>query len=327
MLRLPILITVAWWGVCLGQADDIVMWWRRAGELWRMPAWRAMLTPALTGAAGRHAILLVLAAAGALAFAGLGGSLVALVRPRRIRPWERHALAVLFGFACLGSANFGLALCGLGFGPLFVATIVAGLALPGARGLLRQAAASRAFGPPGGWWWVLGLAPLVPVAAAMLMPDGHVDVLTYHLAIPDQILRVHKFTAEGAPLTSGSPLTAEFVYAIAIVIGRDEYAHWLQAAPFLASVLLLAGWTARRAGTGAGWAAGIAILTCAAAGQQLTVAKNDLAAAAFAMTGALGLALALGLTEGDGEDTSVPIPHMPMNVRVIEVPPAPALTA
>jgi hypothetical protein len=132
--------------------------------------------------------------------------------------------------------------------------------------------------------------------AAMLMPDGHVDVLTYHLAIPDQVLKVHKMTSEGASVAYGFPLTAEFVYALSLPLGRDELAHWLQAAPFVAAVLLICGWASRRggsAGAAAAWAAAIAIVTSGTAGQQVTVAKNDLAAAAFAAGGAIATARAL----------------------------------
>jgi len=251
----------------------------------------------LARAAGRDVVLLGLAALGALSFAGLGGPLVALVRPRGIRPWEHVAFGTVFGFGLLGLAGFGLALAGLAFGPLLLAAAAAGICLPGAGALLRVVAAGRPAWPAGGRWWLLALGPLVPVAAAMLMPDGHIDTLTYHLAIPDQVLRLHKFAPGGTAITDGCPLVSEFVYAGAVALGRDEHAHWLQAAPFLASVALLAGWVARRAGSAAGWAAAIAILTCGEATQQLAVAKNDLSAAAFAVTGAIGLARAL---EGGG---------------------------
>jgi len=269
------------------------MWWGRARELWAAVEWPGLLTVGLAGAAGRHAILVGLAAAGVLAFAGLGGPVTELLRPAGARRWERHALGVLFGFALLGVAGFGLALDGVAFGPLLLAAGAAGLVLPGARALARGAGLGGLAWPAGGRWWLLALGPLVPVAAAMLVPDAHIDALTYHLAIPDQVLGAHKFTPGGTSITDACPLVTEFVYTLAVVTGRDEYAHWLQAAPFLAAVAMLGGWAARRAGPAAGWAAAIAVLTCGEATQQLAVAKNDLAAAAFAVAGAVSLVRAL----------------------------------
>ncbi|MEK7476045.1 MAG: hypothetical protein AAB152_10510 [Candidatus Coatesbacteria bacterium] len=295
-MNLLVPVAVLWWGICLGQSAEAVSWWRHALDLWGAVDWWGLLTPGLAIAAGRHAVLLGLAAAGALAFAGLGSQPVALLRPRGLTARERHALGVLAGFAVPGLAWFGLSLCGLAFGALLAGGLAAALVLPGARALARSVAV-RPAAPIGGGWWLIALGPLVPAALAMLVPDAHIDTLTYHLAIPEQVLRTHRFTSLGASLTTGVPLTTEFVYTIAIVLGREELSHWLQAAPFLAAVVLAAGWAARRGGAGAGWAAAIAILTCAGTIQQAAVAKNDLSAVGFALAGAVGVARAL---EGEG---------------------------
>jgi len=293
MSRQGWLIAIAWWGLGLTfmapAAGDLGF----AAGFWGQLPWSGMLTPGLAGAAGRHAILLLLAAVLALAFAGLGGEVVRVIRPRGPGARDRHALGLLFGFGVPGFTGFALALCGLAFAPLLWAVAAAGLFLPGARACAGAAGRGLPRPPAGRGWLALALAPLVPVALVMLVPDAHVDVLTYHLAIPDQVLRVHKFTTEGASVAHGFPLAAEFVYALAIPLGRDELAHWMQAIPFLAAVALVAGWAAGRWGPVAGWAAAAAILTCGTVGQQITVAKNDLAAAAYAMAGATGIARAL----------------------------------
>ena len=296
MSLLPGLIAAAWWGICIARWGEPLRWAKTAVNLWAKVPWGGILTRGLAPALGRHAIVLALGVLATLAFAGVGGALVRIVRVRGAATWERHALGILFGFGLLGAGVFGIALCGLAFAPVLWAAAAAGLALPGARGAAGAAVRGIRWRPsarPGLGWIVLALAPVVPVALAMLVPDMHIDVLTYHLAIPDQVLRVHKFTATGASVAHGFPLTAEFVYAGTIPLGRDELSHWFQAAPFLAAVALLAGWAGRRAGPAAGWMTAAAVLTCGAVGQQVSVSKNDMAAAGFAVAGAVGLARVL----------------------------------
>jgi len=253
--------------------------------------WREVLAARPLHALAAHAQVLGIALAVAAAWAGYGAPVLAWLGTPAAKRWERAALALLLGFAALGAALLGVALAGL-FAPAVVAVAaLAGLALPGARAAVAAAARARPRLPATGRRWVvLGLAPvLIPLLAA-LTPDVQMDSYTYHLAVPEQILRVHKFTAEGLSLSRGYTLAAELVYSAAVIPGRDSVAHWLNIIAFAGAVSLLAGWVSRLAGPAAGWLAAGAIATMGFVVQMAMVAKNDLAAAAYPLAGVVCLA-------------------------------------
>ncbi len=274
--------------------------WRQVPASWADVAWGEALGPGLLVAPFRHLGLLALGALFAGSFAGLGAPARALLRGAAHEPRDRRVLDLLFGFALMGVAHLGLALTGL-FTPGLVWVLpVAGLWLPGARRLARavRGGLGRVTLPAPRGPLALACLPVVPAAILMLAPDAHVDAWSYHFLIPDQILRAHKYVAEGASLAFGFPLSAEFVFAPALAAGLDALPHWLQLAPFVAAVLQLGWWAERAGGPGTGWMAGAALLTFGHVQQMLVSGKNDLAAAAYPIAGALALGRSLAGERG-----------------------------
>lgn len=274
--------------------------WREVPRAWSTVPWRELAGPGLLLAPARHLALLALAALFAGSFAGLGGPARVLLAGRLKLSRDRRALDLLAGFALLGAAHLGLALTGLFVPWLTWVLPAAGLALPGARRL----AGAVVRGVRGVSWparrgpLALAALPVLPALLVMLVPDGHVDTWSYHFLIPDQMFRARKYVMDGAPVAFGFPLTAELVYAPAIAAGLDALPHWLQLAPYLAAALQLAWWAEGIGGPGAGWLAGAACFTFGHVQQMMGAGKNDLAAAAYAMAGALALARALHRERG-----------------------------
>ena len=288
---LPVLAAAVWAAWALAQGLRMAASWVPAVRVWAVAPWGETLTWGLLLVPVRHGAVLAVAALAALAFAGAGEAVRAWQSPARARGLERRAVGVLLGFAVLGAGFLGLALTGLFFPALLLAAVAAGAILPGARGLAARLARARLTRPAaGGAWLVLALAPAALPLLMTLVPDAHVDTYTYHLAIPEQFLKVHKFTAEGTSLAHQFPLTAELVYGIAVTTGQDALAHWLQLVPFAAGVALLVAWAAEAGGAAAGWLTLVLVATLGEVGNQAAVAKNDLAAAGFAVGGAILLA-------------------------------------
>ena len=292
--RLACALAVCWVLFCLVSLRESPASLVVSLAAWAAAPWGEALGLALFQALLRHGEVLGLALLAALAFSGLGEPVERFIHTGAPRG-ERLALWILLGFVLLGTAGMAFALCGLAFGPLFILVAAGACLLPGAGSLAGAVVRSRiSTAGIGRAWIAIGFLPLVPVGLGMLSPDIHVDTWTYHLAIPDQVLRVHRLTAEGASQAHGSPLAAEFVYSLAVACGLDVLPHWLQAIPLAASVVLLSGGARRATGSGvAAWLAGGAVLTFAGLDRQLVVAKSDVAAAAFAVSGAICVANAL----------------------------------
>ncbi len=279
----------AWLIWCLGQAGEHLTFWAAAATAWARVPLAEIWPPATFVAPLRHALLLGAAAVLACGLLNGGGLVQRLFPLPTASPGERRAIQVLLGFAMLGIWNFGLALAGL-FTPLVLwASFALLLVLPGSYGWLREFKGWRPVWP-GGWtgWILLGCAPVVPYALGMLVPDAQEDTYIYHLANPEQFLRLHRFIAEGPALVHhGSPLTAEFVYALAVALKLDALPHLMQVIPFVAAMGLLVGWCVRLGGPAAGWMTAGAVATFGLVGAQMVIAKNDLAAAAYPLAGAV----------------------------------------
>jgi len=130
----------------------------------------------------------------------------------------------------------------------------------------------------------------------MLVPDSHWDPYTYHLAAPEQFLKLHRFTAVGTSTPLQCPLTAELVYALAVALRMEALPHFIQVIPFVAAVALLAGRCVALGGRAAGWVTVGLVATFGLVGAQMVIAKNDLAAASYVIAGAV--CLARGLVQG-----------------------------
>lgn len=278
---------VAWGGWCVWQARGAAHAWVEVRDAVRGLGLGTFVNRGLGPALVRHAR--TLGAAGVL-WAGLIGLGATLVEPvNHHAPWKRLAWSLLAGFAVLGGWNLGLAYTGLFFPGLLIGCAVAPMFLPAGFRVAR--AAWRAGVPPPPTRWVLaGFVPFAVAAVLMLLPDTNGDALWVHLALPAQTLWAHKLTAEGTSVVLQYPLLAEMVYSVAVAAGHDALAHFLQAAPFVASVILLAGWCATEAGPVAGWLAAAAVTSLGLTGSLAIVAKNDLVAAGFVVAGVLAAA-------------------------------------
>jgi len=289
---LPLAAWMAWVAFCLLAGLPVAFrGWADAVAALGAVGWREVLAAHPVAALVAHAQVLAIAFVVAAGWAGAGAPVLAWLGTPDARRWERAVLALLLGFATLGAALLGIALTGL-FVPGVVAVVaLAGLALPGARTAIAAMAQARPRLPATiRGWVILGLIPTAIPLLAALTPDVHMDAYTYHLALPEQILRVHKFTAEGLSLARGYPLAAELIYSTAVISGRDAVAHWLDLLAFVASMCFLAGWVSRLAGPTAGWLAVGVTLTMGLVVQLAILAKNDLVAAAYPVAGVVCLA-------------------------------------
>ena len=76
--------------------------------------------------------------------------------------------------------------------------------------------------------------PAMPVLLAILIPDVNVDTYIHHLAVPERILLIHKYPGETASVAGHLPLSAELLYASAVILGADPLPHLINLFPFLA---------------------------------------------------------------------------------------------
>jgi len=243
-------------------------------------------------AVAHHALLLAAGAVIALGFANAGLSASRLIILPGVTGSERAAIGVLLGFTMIGTWYYGLALAGLFYPVLLFASIGGTLALPGIRRLFRGLTPFARVDAKLGWL-VFASAPGLVALLAALLPDTNGDAFLYHLAIPEQMLKAHRFSSENICLTHQYPLTAEYAYSLAVSLGRDALAHLIQLAPFIAAVTLAAAWSVRQSGKAAGWITAGAVASFGLAGQMMIVAKNDLAAAAYPIAGAVCVARGL----------------------------------
>lgn len=198
------------------------------------------------------------------------------------RGWERFGLAVLLGFGLLAGFYLGLSLTGLFYPATVVVAAAAFLALPP----YPQRLPPAGFGRERAGWLLAAIVPFLAAVTVATAPDVNVDAYCSHLAVPDTFLKAHKYVIEGTSMSFKTPLAAEHVYALALVVGRDELAHFLELVPFLAAVAVLGIWAGRTGGPWAGVAAVALIVTMGTVERQAVIVKNCLVAAAFPMAGA-----------------------------------------
>src|SRR6185503_3493856 len=155
---------------------------------------RRMTVAARLGAALVHHGLLVLATALAgLSWTGAGSLVVRWLAPGRSAA-PRLAVRLLTGCGIQSLPLLGLALCGVATAPVVLAASLWPLAIPWTMRACREDFAAVPW--PSAWRLPLAAAavPLALVALVALAPDFNTDVLSFHLAVPEQMLRVHKLT-------------------------------------------------------------------------------------------------------------------------------------
>jgi len=255
----------------------------------RMPGFAvALVTPALTGlgrAAIRHLALVVALAVLALASARAGGRILGIM-PLRGGDWERLFLSLGLGWGVLGMAVYGLSLVGL-FNPAAI-LVLPGLAIVAGGRLPRPVVTADVRKAVAGI--VLCSAPFLLVSPLFLVPDTYIDTYLYHLAIPDQCLKAHRFVVDGSNHTFQIPVLAEFLNVYGVLLGNDAFSHFVPLIPYLAGMGLAVAGVAGLAGpVAAGAAAGLALTIQPVTGCILT-GKNDLAETGFVV-----MALALSM--------------------------------
>ena len=294
------LVALAGWAlICILALGGTLNAWSSLPSALASVPWGEALAARPTVTLARHGVLVIATLVFASSLAGAGGVIASLVRLPGAAGWERRAFAVLAGFAALGTLLYGLALTGLFFAGMVLFAAAAGLACPGAWKWAVATARVRVPWPPvGRFWALLAALPAVTALVFAFCPEVHVDAYAYHLAIPQQALRMHKLTAEGVALPHLFPLTAEMVYALGVIPDLDALRHFLQLVPFVAGVALLAGWANRAAGLGAGWLAAGAVASCGLVWQLVPAAKSDLVVAAYVAAAGASVARGLGGSRG-----------------------------
>jgi hypothetical protein len=254
------------------------------------------LTPALAGAVGGAILDVGIAALFTLVAGGVGRR---LLRRLDLSPWsvpERIAAAGLLGLSALSLLIFGVGAVMLN--ALSVAALLLVAAALTWRDLIAWAGELRGWlrhGPPReNWPRFLALAVLIMLLIALalaLLPPGKWDVLTYHLAGPQQYVEHGRFYAVRHNHFLGFPQLIETLYAGQLVLtGRltgSAPLHWVIG---VFTLMLAGGYAARRAGQAAGWMAAAVLLAATSIWLEMTFAYTDLMPVGLAV-------MALALTE------------------------------
>ncbi|NDJ75122.1 MAG: hypothetical protein GYB65_02595 [Chloroflexi bacterium] len=285
------------------------------------------ITPALAGALGGAVVDVALAALLVIVAGGLGRRVLCAM-PHLSVQWsapERLAAEALIG---LGLLSLAIMLVG--------AVVLRGWSMIALLGLLALFTRRDLGGwfaelgrwlrgarlPQQGWVRLLALAALLMLAAALIMallPPTKWDVLTYHLAGPEQYVARGHFYAVPHNHFLGFPQLVDTLYAGLLAISGRLTAgaplHWLIGALLL---MLTGGYAARQADAdrqvsgAAGWIAVIALLAARTVWFELTFAYVDLMLMGLSMVGLLlidGFAVppdASDATPDDSEDHTPP---------------------
>lgn len=253
------------------------------------------LTPALAEALGGALLDLAVTAALAALAAGVGRRLLRPFDLAALSAPERLALAGMLG---LGALSLALAAVGM----LALNALSVGLALTLAalwarrdlRAWLREVRTWLRGGLPRSGWeralaWI-AVALLALALALATLPPVRWDVLTYHLAGPQQYVAEGRFFAASHNHFLGFPQLVETLYAAQIALtgrltGGGPLHFWMGAL----ALLMTGGMAARIGGRVAGWVAASLLLGAFSIWSELSVAYADLLPMALGM-GALAAA-------------------------------------
>jgi len=238
---------------------------------------------------GVHVLFLVGSLIVAEFVARAGGCVLPWWRSAR-RPFlTRWGLAVLVGLAGWGLAFLGLALTGLFFPGILIATGVAmGLALPSGRRLeCLTAGAGRAWGAVGRLpAAALAVAGLL-VACPALVRETSFDSLVYHLGVPWQFLQAHRAILSDIQLQFQFSLPVEMVFGLPVALGDDRFARMLMVLAFAAGNAVFAGRMLEKGRPGPAWVGPLLVLAAPVIAWVASLSKSDSAAAAYLVAGAL----------------------------------------
>ncbi len=127
--------------------------------------------------------------------------------------------------------------------------------------------------------WVILAGPVLLFSPLLFAPCTTTDAWQYHLAVPEHMLRLHRYAAEGTNVGFHAELVCEVQNVFAVLVRREELAAWIALAPYLAAVGLVGGWLSRLVSPLAG---GIAVGLLLSINQVIytaAVGKNDTACA------------------------------------------------
>ena len=231
----------------------------------------------------------------AIAAAGLGDRVLAMLGERPEHPGDAWGLATALGLGGLALAVLGLATAG-GLTPTALGGLgLLGLVIGGGPGwrVIVAAARSIEWGAEGAIGrWVAGLWGLTLGGTLLtsLAPVTDGDALCYHLQVPKVFLLARGATFEPDLHETIYPLATEMLYALALAVRGPvacRLVEWLLGLVFAAVVAALA--RPSLGGRRAGWAGLIALLAPAVS-NGMTAPLNDVALAAFGNAAILGWA-------------------------------------
>ena len=247
------------------------------------------LTPALSAAIGGGLLDSLTAAIFAVVGAGLGKRLLKQLDLSFLSPPERLAATGLIGLSTLSLLIFisgNIALSPASIALLLI--IIAALTRRDLFGWLVELATWLRGGLPRERWSrflaFTALAMMIMAFVLALLPPSKWDVLTYHLAGPQQYVDRGRFYAIPHNHFLGFPQLVDTLYAGQLALtGRLTGAgviHWIIGAFML---MAAGGFAARRAGTAAGWLAINILLAGTSIWLEMTFAYADLLPIAFSV--------------------------------------------
>jgi len=247
-----------------------------------MPSFAEFVIPGLL-AGGRLLKEALLAGLLWEAVARMGWSVAILVQRQKSDPLMRLGVGLLLGWPVLGLCYLGLALTGLMFPALVVASAVA------------LVGASRGWSPPrpllltalvawsrAGRWGLAALAlGVAPFLVFLAVPEFDIDCYIYHLGVPWQFLQAHRALLEHVPFMFHFPLPIEMTFALPMALGEVQLAKWVNGSFFLAVNALFASRSLQRGDGAAAWLGPLLTLPLYYICWLLPISKSDVAAAAL----------------------------------------------
>jgi tetratricopeptide (TPR) repeat protein len=202
---------------------------------------------------------------------------------------EEFGVGYLTGISTVGTAFLGLACAGL-FTKTVVLALFLGLILASRRSWKAASivfAAFREYRAVGAIWILLLAALALPTAVAMLAPETEQDAFIYHLGSVWQLLQTGRLSVDYAPLSFHLPLPVEMNYAIPLALGDDRMAKWMLAICFAAATAIFGSRMISIRNPSAAWLGPVIAMGTSDFWHLLSTTKNDVAAAALFVSGAL----------------------------------------
>jgi tetratricopeptide (TPR) repeat protein len=233
--------------------------------------------------------MLVLAALGAETSGRAGAGLLGLFGRVRYGALERFGLGFMAWWLLLGTGYLGLGLVGL-FHPYVLIGLAAAMAA-GSRGAWARGCylldAARECRPMGKWGLiVLGLA-FLPAALRMLTFDNEATSFTYHLGYPWHLLVERWALLENVCMSYHLPLPVDASMALGLLTGDDRLTKWEAGIFFWCAAAVYASQVLREGGRRSAWLGPLLMMVNGYVLTLFGTSKNDLAAAALFVGGAL----------------------------------------